>query len=57
MPHAFTYDANNNLLTDTCFEQSAVVRQKTFTYQEGANGVWLKATESDWVNVTQTWRG
>ena len=56
LPHAFTYDGNNNMLTDTCFEQSAVVRQKTFTYQEGANGVWLVATESAWVNVTETWR-
>jgi len=57
LPHQYTYDANNNVLSDTCFEQSAVVRQKTYTWEEGANGVWLKATESNWVNVTQTWRG
>ncbi|MGF6994657.1 hypothetical protein [Paraburkholderia sp. GAS32] len=57
LPHEFTYDANNNMLTDTCFEQSAVVRQKTFTYLEGANGVWLVKAESAWINVTETWRG
>ena len=57
LPHEFTYDVNNNMLTDTCFEQSAVVRQKTFTYQEGANGVWLKTIESARLTVTETWRG
>jgi hypothetical protein len=57
LAHQYEYNANNNMLTDTCFEQSAVARQKTFTYQEGANGVWLVATESALQNVTETWRG
>ena len=53
--HRFTYDANGNLLTDTCFEQGAVVRQKTFTYVQ-INDVWLIETESAWDNITQSWR-
>ncbi|MBB5543349.1 hypothetical protein A8H39_10785 [Paraburkholderia fungorum] len=57
LPHSFTYDANNNMLTDTCFEQGAVVRQKIYTWEEGANGVWLKGTESAWINVNEGWRG
>jgi hypothetical protein len=57
LPHQYMYDANNNMLTDTCFEQGAVVRQKMYTWEEGANGVWLKGTESAWINVTEGWRG
>ena len=56
LPHQYTYDANGNMLTDTCIEQGAVVRQKTFTYTE-VNTVWLKASESAWVNATETWEG
>lgn len=56
MPHAYTYDTNGNRLTDTCFEQNAVVRQKTFTYVE-VNSAWFVATESAWLNVTETWQG
>jgi len=56
LPHKYTYDANGNMLTDTCIEQGAVVRQKTFTYVE-VNSVWLKASESAWVNATETWEG
>ena len=56
LPHSFTYDENGNLLTDTCVEQGSVIRQKTFTWAE-VNSVWLKQTESEWVNVTETWQG
>jgi hypothetical protein len=56
LPHSFTYDSNGNMLTDTCVEQGAVIRQKTFTYAE-TNGVWLKQTESAWINATDTWQG
>jgi hypothetical protein len=55
LPHSFTYDANANLLTDTCFEQGAVVRQKTFGYTQ-VGGVTLVESESAWENITSTWR-
>jgi hypothetical protein len=55
LPHAYSYDTNGNRLTDTCFEQGAVVRQKTFTYVQ-INDVWLIETESAWDNITQSWR-
>lgn len=56
LPHSFSYDENGNLLTDTCVEQGAVIRQKTFTWVE-VNSVWLKQPESAWINVTDTWLG
>lgn len=56
MPHSFTYDANGNMLTDTCVEQGAVVRQKTFTYVQ-INSLWLVSTESAWLNISETWQG
>lgn len=50
LPHSYTYDANNNLLTDTCAEQGAIVRVKTYTYVAGAGNTWLVETESAWIN-------
>jgi hypothetical protein len=52
LPHSYTYDDNGNLLTDTCVEQGAIIRVKTYTYVE-VNSSWLVSTESAWVNETQ----
>jgi hypothetical protein len=54
--HQFSHDANANVLTDTCFEQGAIVRVKTFTYNE-IGAVWVVATETQWINVTDSWQG
>jgi hypothetical protein len=54
--HQFSYDSNGNLLVDTAIESGAIVRQKTRTFTQ-INGAWFAATESQWVNVTKTWRG
>lgn len=56
LPHQYTYDSNGNMLTDTCIEQGSIVRVKTFTYVE-VNSIWLKASESAWENVAESWRG
>jgi YD repeat-containing protein len=55
LPHSYTYDANANLLTDTCIEGGAIVRVKTFTYIE-QNSIWLMVTESAWINETSDFR-
>lgn len=52
LPHAYTYDANGNMLTDTCTEQGAIIRVKTYTYVE-VGTAWHVSTESAWVNETQ----
>lgn len=52
MPHQFTRDSNGNLLTDTCIEQGAIVRVKTFTYEE-IGGAWYVQTESAWANQSE----
>lgn len=52
LPHAYTYDTNGNKLTDTCTEQGAIIRVKTFTYAE-VGTTWLVQTESAWVNMTE----
>ena len=48
LPHSYEYDANGNLLQDQCIEQSAIIRQKTYTYVE-VGTAWLVASESAWV--------
>ncbi|MFM0165742.1 hypothetical protein PQR39_35600 [Paraburkholderia sediminicola] len=52
LPHAYTYDANGNKLTDTCIEQGAIVRVKTYTYVQ-VGTAWLVETESAWVNASE----
>jgi YD repeat-containing protein len=54
--HQFSYDANGNLLVDTAIENGAIVRQKARTFTQ-INGTWFAATESRWINVTETWQG
>lgn len=46
--HQYKYDENNNMSVDTCIEQGAIIRQKTYTYVE-VGTAWLVATESAWV--------
>lgn len=52
LPHSYTYDVNGNKLTDTCIEQGAIVRVKTYTYVSVASA-WHVATESAWVNQSE----
>ncbi|WP_175787456.1 hypothetical protein [Burkholderia anthina] len=50
LPHAYTYDVNGNMLTDTCID-GATTRVKTYTYEQVAS-VWKVATVSAWVATT-----
>ena len=50
LPHTFTRDANGNMLTDTCIEQGAIVRVKTYGGWTLYGAQWFHLTESEWVN-------
>lgn len=50
LPHSYTYDANGNMLTDTCVD-GATTRVKTYTYTQVASA-WKVATVSGWVAKT-----
>lgn len=57
LAHQYRYDTNGNMLTDTCIEQRAIVRQKTYTYEQIGES-WLVQTESAWIVLdAEAWAG
>jgi YD repeat-containing protein len=48
LAHAYTYDANGNMLTDTCVDGSGLTRVKTYTYTE-INTAFFIASETRWI--------